>query len=89
MEDGYHHGGEATQGGEDAGLHAAPPLQHALCSVLPISAKVVLVGVQCSDFTASSRKHDVDEAYLVSLCVALSQAFCARVFFETSYLFKV
>ena len=45
MEDGHHHSGEATQGGQDAGLHAAFPLQHALRSVLPVPAKKFLLGL--------------------------------------------
>ena len=46
LEDGHHHGGETPQGGQDAGVHAAVPLQHALRPVLPLLAKVLLVGLQ-------------------------------------------
>ena len=46
LEDGHHHGGETPQGGQDAGVHAAVPLQHALCPVLPLLADVLLVGLQ-------------------------------------------
>ena len=43
MEDGHHYGGETPQGGQDAGVHAAVPLQHAF---RPVLAKVLLVGLQ-------------------------------------------
>ena len=46
LEDGHHHGGETPQGGQDAGVHAAVPLQHALRPVLPLLAEVLLVGLQ-------------------------------------------
>ena len=46
MEDGHHHGGETPQGGQDAGVHAAVPLQHAFRPVLPLLAEVLLVGLQ-------------------------------------------
>ena len=46
LEDGHHHGGETRQGGQDAGVHAAVPLQHALRPVLPLLAEVLLVGLQ-------------------------------------------
>ena len=42
----HHHGGETPQGGQDAGVHAAVPLQHALRPVLPLLAEVLLVGLQ-------------------------------------------
>ena len=45
MEDGHRHSGEAAQGGKDAGLHAALPLQHALHPVFPVPAKIFLVGL--------------------------------------------
>ena len=41
MEDGHHHSGEH----QDAGLHAAFPLQHAFRPVLPLPAKIFLVGL--------------------------------------------
>ena len=46
LEDGHHHGGETPQYGQDAGVHAAVPLQHALRPVLPLLAEVLLVGLQ-------------------------------------------
>ena len=46
MEDGHHHGGETPQDGQDAGVHAAVPLQHAFRPVLPLLAEVLLVGLQ-------------------------------------------
>ena len=46
LEDGHHHGGETPQGGQDAGVHAAVPLQHAFRPVLPLLAEVLLVGLQ-------------------------------------------
>ena len=45
VEDGHHHGGEAAQGGQNAGLHAALTLQHAFRPVLPVLAKILLVGL--------------------------------------------
>ena len=46
LEDGHHHSGEAPQDCQDAGVHAAVPLQHALRPVLPLPAEVLLVGLQ-------------------------------------------
>ena len=46
LEDGHHHGGETPQGGQDAGVHAAVPLQHALRPAPPLLAEVLLVGLQ-------------------------------------------
>ena len=46
MEDGHHHGGETPEGGQDAGVHAEVPLQHAFRPVLPLLAEVLMVGLQ-------------------------------------------